>query len=176
MLLLPRCNLSKFLLRDPPDKSFQTTKDLMHTLRVQKISLRSPNKRLDLDQTLLIQMRAQSLIYLVQHQTQEFLMLIRLGIEDFVHVAHMDQFLARNLLAHYQSLIRLTDTQSSDECSAGSALGYQAQGRERREKESMRSGVDEIGKGGYGCRETNRGPIERCDEYLWVCVEGVGYV
>lgn len=40
----------------------------------------------------------------------------------------------------------------------------------------MGSGVNEVGKGGYGRRETDCGPIERRDEYLWVCVEGVGYV
>lgn len=103
-------------------------------------------------------------------------MFVGLGINDLIHVTHVHQFPARDLLAHYQSLIRLADAQSSDKCSAGSALGYQAQGGERREEESMGSSVDEIGKGGYGCRETDRRPIKSRNEDLWVCVESVGYV
>lgn len=40
----------------------------------------------------------------------------------------------------------------------------------------MRRGVDEVGKGDQGCGEADGGPVERGDQDLGVCVEGVGYV
>lgn len=78
--------------------------------------------------------------------------------------------------AHDQGLVRLANAQALDEGVGGAALGHEPQRREGGQQEGVRGRVDEVGEGGQGRRQPDRGPVQRRDQDLGVAVEGLCYV
>jgi hypothetical protein len=121
-------------------------------------------------------MPAKPVVHLLEHQLQELLLLVRLGVEDLVHEPTLDQLLRGDALAHDERLVGLGDAHPLHETAAGAALGDQAEGREGRQDEGVRGSVDEVGEADEGGGEAYGGAIEGCDEDLGVRVEGLGRV
>jgi hypothetical protein len=169
-------DLGELGLRDAGHEPLQTAKGLGHTLRIHDIVLRLADERLDLGHRVTNQMPAKPLIHLLQHQLQELLLLVRLGVEDLVHEPALDQLLGRDALAHDERLVGFRDAHALDEAAAGAALGDEAEGGEGGQDEGVRGGVDEVGEADEGGGEAYGGAVEGCDEDLGVRVEGLGGV
>lgn len=121
-------------------------------------------------------MCAKPVVHLLQHQLQELLLLVRLGVENLVHEPALHQLLRGDALAHDERLVGLGDAHPLHETAAGAALGDQAEGREGGQDESVRGGVDEVGEADEGGGEAYGGAVEGCDEDFGVRVEGLGCV
>lgn len=173
VLLLATRNLPKLLLRHALEKPRQPAKHLLHALPIQRIHIGLPDQRLDLDQTLAIQMIPQPLIDLLEHRLEELGTILAPDVEDAVHEPRRHQVLDRNPLRHDQRLVGLADAEALDKRKRGVALGHEAQRAERREDEGVRRGVDEVGEGDEGRAEADRRAVERRHQDLRVRVEGV---
>jgi hypothetical protein len=121
-------------------------------------------------------MLAKPVVDLLQHQLQELLLLIRLGVKDLVHEPALDQLVGGDALAHDQRLVGLGDAHPLHEAPARAALGDEAEGGEGGQDESVRGGVDEVREADEGGGEAYGRAVEGCDEDFGVRVEGLGGV
>lgn len=176
MLLLTARDLPELLLRHTLHEPLQTGKHLLHTLLIQRIHLRLPDQRLNLHQTVAIQMITQTLIDLLQHLLKELGAILATDVKHLVDEASLHELLAGDALAHDEGLVGLADSETAHEADGGVALGDETERRERREEEGVGRGVDEVGEGDQGGGETDGGAIERRHQDLGVRVEGVGDV
>lgn len=174
MLLLPRRQPPKLLLRPAAQKPLQPHKHLNAILAVQDLALRPPNQLLDLQQTRLAQMRAQPLLHLLQHPGQEAGRVVGPAgrrREDLVHEAGGDQLVAGDALAHDEGLVGLGDAEALDEGARAAALGDEAERGEGRQEEGVGRGVDEVGEGDERGGQADGGAVEGGDEDLGVVRE-----
>ncbi|KAI9167475.1 Conserved oligomeric Golgi complex subunit 1 [Paramyrothecium foliicola] len=142
----------------------------------QRTSLLSPDQLLDAHQALAVEVLAQALVHLPQHQLSELCIFALAHVEDLVHEARLLQVRGRDTLAHDQGLVGLGGAQARDEGTRRTALGDQAERREGRQQERVRDAVDEVGERDEGGGKANDGPVEADDEDLGVSGKGVSVV
>lgn len=114
MLLLPTRQPPKLLLGHTTQEPLKAPKNLQPILTIQHLPLRPSNQLLDLEQTILIQMQAQPLLNLLQHQPQEPLTIITLPTRRRKHLIHEPrghQLLTRNPLTHNKRLVGFRNAQ-----------------------------------------------------------------
>lgn len=176
VLLRTTRDLRELRLRDSRQEPLQTPKDLSHSLRVHDLALRLADKSLDLGQGIADQVVAELVINLLEHKAQELLLLIRLGVEDLVDEAALNEFLRSDALRHDESLVGFGDAHSLHEAPACTTFGNETQAGEWSEDECVRGGVDEVGEADQSRRETDGRTVKSGDEDLGVGVEGLSDV
>lgn len=159
---------------DASHKPVQTGKDLLGVLRGHDVVLGLPDQLLDAQEALPVQVRAEALVDLAQHELAELGVLIGRRLEDGVDEAGGQQLGGGDAAAHEEGLVGLGIAQAQDQGAAGAALGDEAQRAKGREQEGVRGAVDEVGVGDQGGGEANDGAVEADDEDLGVGVEGLG--
>lgn len=174
MPLLATRYLPKLLLWYPGSKSLQPAQDLGYTLDIQYLLFGSSNQGFNLRHTVTNQMLPKTRINLLHHQSQELLVFPLSTVEDLVHKSTCQQLICRYPLAHNESFVRLANSHSLHECSRCATLSYETETRERSEDKGVWRCIYEVGESGQGRGQANRRTIESRDEYLGVCVEGIG--
>ena len=175
MLLLPRCDLPELLLWNTTHEPFQTSKDFHDTHTIQRIPRWHTNQLLYLQQAVLVQVIAETIIDLPQHRLEELLIILA-SINNLVHKSNVQQLLCSNSLAHDERLVRLANTESLNEANTGSTFCNETERGKRRQQESVRHSVNEITEGNQCCGEANSRTIQRCYEDFWMRVECMGDV
>jgi len=163
-------------LRYPLHKPLQAPKYLGHILRIQHITLRFPNQGLHFEKTIRIQVVPETLIDLLQHFGEKFLLLVFPSLKHLIHETNLQHILSRDPLAHNQRLVRFTDTKPLNESPTGASFGDKTKRCEWCEEKGVGRCVDEVAEGDERGGKTDCGAIESGDEDLGVRVEGIGYV
>jgi hypothetical protein len=176
VLLLSSCNLPKLFLGISTNEALQTTEYLKDALGVESLLLRSADEGLDLEHRVLIQMVAHAIVNLGQDSLEEVGALVLAKVEDLVDVANMQQLLARQALAHDESLVGLADAESLHKTNGRIALGNQPERRKWRQQIGVWRGVDKVGKASERSGESNGRAVQGNDKNLGMGVECVGNV
>jgi hypothetical protein len=173
VLLRATRDLRELRLRNSRQKPLQTSEHLSHALSIHDLPLRLPDQSLDLSQRVANQVIAELIIDLLQHKTQELLLLIRLSVEDLVDEAALDELRRSDSLGHDERFVRFGDSHPLHEASACATLGDETQTGEGSEDEGVWGCVDEVGEADESRAQADGRAIESGHEDLGMGVEGL---
>jgi len=174
VFLLPTSNPSKFLLRHTRHEPLQPSNDFLDALAIQRRALRPAYQRLDLYQTVAVQMLPEALVHFLRHGAEKSVRVA--DVEDFVDETCLNQLGACDALTHYQRFVCFADAEALHECYACVSFCHETERGKGREEVGGWRGVYKVAEGDQCGGETDGWAVEGCDEDFWVCVEGVGYV